>query len=95
MHIGILPHGQSRLLFSSKQVEYARYWVHAMGYSKNLLPMPSGESLITRETLRHVSEMHCKTAEEIKIAVKVCFALLSPTWEMVVLMRELDASFRV
>lgn len=76
MHTGTLPHGQSRLLLSSKQAEYARYWVHAMGLSKNLLPLPSSESLITRETLRHVSEMHCKTAEEIKNAVKVCINTL-------------------
>ncbi|TDL29582.1 hypothetical protein BD410DRAFT_780030 [Rickenella mellea] len=72
LYVGTLSAtGQARLLYSSAQVEYIRYWLHAMGLTKELLPMPSSESLLTTSNLRNHTPVIYKTAEDLKKAVKM------------------------
>ncbi|KAL5527327.1 hypothetical protein ACEPAG_6118 [Sanghuangporus baumii] len=68
LFIGTLPNGQSRLMFSSAQVEYLRYLVHAMGFTKKPLPMPSSEYFLTGAKLKNVTTVYLKTPDEIKKA---------------------------
>ena len=69
--LGMIPAGQLRLLFSSAQIEYARYWLQAMGLTKKLLALPSSEYLLTDSILRHCSSVYYKTAEDVKKALRV------------------------
>ena len=69
---GTLENGESRLLFSSKQVEYMRYWLHAVGFTESLLPLPSSQYLLTESSLKTTSPVTYKTGAELKTAVKVC-----------------------
>ncbi|KAJ6598967.1 hypothetical protein DFH09DRAFT_1129684 [Mycena vulgaris] len=39
-YIGTFHDGQARLLFSSAQVDYLRYWLHAMQLTPDLIPLP-------------------------------------------------------
>ncbi|KAI5124911.1 hypothetical protein M0805_007339 [Coniferiporia weirii] len=71
LYIGTLPSGQLRLMFSSAQVEYIRYWLHAMGFTKSLLALPSSDYLLTETTLRNCSVAYYKNAEEVKGALRV------------------------
>ena len=68
---GTLPDGESRLLFSSKQVEYLRYWIKAMGLVDRLIPLPNSDYLLTREILSTVSPVYFKNAGELKNIQKV------------------------
>ncbi|KAL5488113.1 hypothetical protein ACEPAI_6221 [Sanghuangporus weigelae] len=68
LFIGTLPKGESRLMFSSAQVEYLRYLVHAMGFAKKPLPLPSSEYLLTEAKLTNVTTVYLKTPYEIKKA---------------------------
>lgn len=63
--------GESRLLFSSKQVEYARYWIYAMGLTKEPLPLPCSDVLILSNELKHVGRMFYKTGSDLRGALKV------------------------
>lgn len=47
--------GETRLLFSSAQVEYIRYWLHAMRLTSSLLPIPSSHVLLLKSDLRAIS----------------------------------------
>lgn len=80
--LGTLNSGQARLLFSSGQVEYIRYWLHAMGLTKEPLPLPSSDYLLATADLRDVSKAIYKTEKDIKDALKVritfIFLLLTP-----------------
>ncbi|KAL5508313.1 hypothetical protein ACEPAH_5932 [Sanghuangporus vaninii] len=68
LFIGTLFNGQSRLMFSSAQVEYLRYLIHAMGFAKKPLPLPSSEYLLIGEKLTNVTTVYLKTPAEIKNA---------------------------
>ncbi len=68
---GTLPDGESRLLFSSKQMEYLRYWIKAMGLVDRLIPLPNSDYLLTREILSTVSPVYFKNAAELKNIQKV------------------------
>ena len=60
-------------MFSSAQVEYIRYWLHAMGLTKNLLPLPSSDYLLTEtESLRNCTSVFFNDPRELKKAVAVC-----------------------
>lgn len=63
--------GKLRLLFSSAQVEYIRYWLHDMGFTKNKLPLPSSEYLLTHSLLRNCTSMFIKNADELRKALNV------------------------
>lgn len=66
-----MPSGQARLLFSSAQVEYIRYWLHSMQLTKTLIPLPSSDYLLTASTLRNWSPVIYKDADALKKALKV------------------------
>ncbi|KAF8591516.1 hypothetical protein K439DRAFT_1650751 [Ramaria rubella] len=68
--MGTLENGESRLLFSSQQVEYIRYWLHAVGFTESLLPLPSSHYLLTETSLKTASPVTYKTGAELKAAVK-------------------------
>ncbi len=68
---GVLPDNESRILFSSKQIEYLRYWLKAMGLMDHLLPLPHSDCLLTTEMLRSVAPLIIKTADELKQQQKV------------------------
>lgn len=66
LFIGVLPDNESRLLFSSKQIEYLRYWLKAMGLMDHLLPLPHSDNLLTKDMLRSVAPVIIKTGAEMK-----------------------------
>ncbi|EPQ59436.1 hypothetical protein GLOTRDRAFT_35133 [Gloeophyllum trabeum ATCC 11539] len=70
LFMGTLHNGESRLMFSSAQVEYIRYWLHAMQLTKDLIPIPNSEALLTSEHLRNVSPMYYNDASVLKKALK-------------------------
>jgi hypothetical protein len=74
LYLGTLQSFETRLLFSSAQVEYLRYWLHAMGLTENLISLPYSDCLLTESSLRHVSPVTFKTKDELKGALKVCYA---------------------
>ncbi|KAH7887666.1 hypothetical protein F5I97DRAFT_1861958, partial [Phlebopus sp. FC_14] len=67
---GTLQNFETRLLFSSAQVEYLRYWLHAMQLTKSLIPLPYSDCLLTESSLRHVSPVHFSSKEELRRALK-------------------------
>ncbi|EGO01874.1 hypothetical protein SERLA73DRAFT_150940 [Serpula lacrymans var. lacrymans S7.3] len=67
---GTLQNYETRLLFSSAQVEYLRYWLHAMGLTKEPISIPYSDCLLTDSNLRHVSPVVYKTGGELKSALK-------------------------
>ena len=60
-----------RLLFSSAQVEYIRYWLHAMQLTKEPIPLPSSEYLIRSADLKNCSPNVYRDATVLKRAIKV------------------------
>lgn len=68
---GFFESGQARLLFSSAQMDYIRYWLHAMGYTKEIVPLPYSDCLLTESDLRNVSTVVYKDGLSLKNAVKV------------------------
>jgi len=68
--IGTLDNGESRLLFSSKQIEYIRYWLFTVGYTEYLLPLPASNYLLTSTSLKSTEPVIYKTPGELKNAVK-------------------------
>ena len=68
---GTLENGEARLLFSSAQVEYIRYWLHAMGFTKELIPLPYSDCLLTSSRLQNHSPVVYKTGTELRNALKV------------------------
>jgi hypothetical protein len=74
---GTLENGEARLLFSSAQVEYIRYWLHAMGFTKELIPLPYSDCLLTSSRLQNHAPVIYKTGTELRNALKVSFNLIS------------------
>ncbi|KAH7914204.1 hypothetical protein BJ138DRAFT_1110783 [Hygrophoropsis aurantiaca] len=70
LFMGTLQNYETRLLFSSAQVEYLRYWLHAMKLTKTLIPLPYSDCLLTTSSLRHVSPVHYKTGGDVRSALK-------------------------
>ncbi|KAI0053569.1 hypothetical protein FA95DRAFT_1674104 [Auriscalpium vulgare] len=70
LSIGTMQNGEARLLFSSAQAEYIRYWLHAMGYTKELIPLPYSDCLLTASTLQNYSPVTYKTGPELRQAIK-------------------------
>jgi hypothetical protein len=58
-------------MFSSKQAEYLRYWIKAMGLVDRLIPLPDSDYLLTRDILSTVSPVYFKTAGDVKNIQKV------------------------
>jgi hypothetical protein len=75
---GTLENGEARLMFSSEQVEYIRYWLHAMGLTKELIPLPYSDCLLTSSRLQNHSPVVYKSGTELRNALKVrCFPLIT------------------
>ena len=73
--IGTMPDGESRLLFSSAQIEYIRYWLKAMGLTQELLPLPSTDYLLTKTSLKAVSPVVYESVQAMRNALKVSRSL--------------------
>ena len=69
--LGTLPNGEKRLMFSSAQIEYIQYWLHAMKLTREPIALPSTEYLIQAKDLQHVSSVVYKDGQEFKKAQKV------------------------
>lgn len=68
---GTLENGESRLLYTSKQVEYTRYWLHATGYTEEPIPLPGSTYLITDSSLKNTYPVTFNTMADLKNALKV------------------------
>ncbi|KAJ7276491.1 hypothetical protein B0H12DRAFT_1227613 [Mycena haematopus] len=53
-YIGTFRDGQARLLFSSAQVDYLRYWIHAMKLTEKLIPLPYSDCLFLKSSVATV-----------------------------------------
>ncbi|KAL0949458.1 hypothetical protein HGRIS_009512 [Hohenbuehelia grisea] len=67
-YIGTLSNGDMRLMMSSAQIDYARYWLHAMGYTKKIIPLPYSDCLVTQSELRFISTITFAAGYELKKA---------------------------
>lgn len=70
LYIGILETGEARLLFSSKQVDYIRYWLHVMGMTKEPVSLPWSDCLLERSELRTVTPTSYEDGGALRRAVK-------------------------
>ncbi|KZW04229.1 hypothetical protein EXIGLDRAFT_635710 [Exidia glandulosa HHB12029] len=70
LSIGMLKNGESRLLFSSAQIEYIRYWLHAMGLTKALLPLPHSSYLLTQSSFESISPVIYREGSQLRNAQK-------------------------
>ncbi|KAK0191075.1 hypothetical protein F5146DRAFT_1103253 [Armillaria mellea] len=70
LYMGQLLNGESRILFSSKQVDYARYWLHAMKLTEKLTPLPYSNCLLMKADLQTVSPAIYETGGALKLAHK-------------------------
>ncbi|KAI0032045.1 hypothetical protein K488DRAFT_78728 [Vararia minispora EC-137] len=66
LSMGTFANGEARLLFSSAQVEYIRYWLHAMHLTRELVPLPYSECLIRRSSLQTLAPVVYKDAKSLK-----------------------------
>lgn len=71
--LGQLHSGETRLLFSSAQVDYVRYWLHAMGLTKTMIPLPYSDCLLTNGELKTISKVEYKDGGSLRSAIKVSF----------------------
>jgi hypothetical protein len=71
LSIGTLENGEARLLFSSAQVEYIRYWLHTMGFTKELIPLPYSDCLLTSSRLQNHSPVIFKTGGDLRQSLKM------------------------
>ncbi|KAH9077173.1 hypothetical protein EDB83DRAFT_2644953 [Lactarius deliciosus] len=71
LSIGTLENGEARLLFSSAQVEYIRYWLHTMGFTKELIPLPYSDCLLTSSRLQNHSPVIFKTGGDLRNSLKM------------------------
>ncbi|KAF9008985.1 hypothetical protein BDQ17DRAFT_1422162 [Cyathus striatus] len=71
LYIGTFPTGEARLLFSSAQVDYIRYWLHAMGLTKDIIPLPYSDCLLTESSLRSVTPTVYPDGGSLRNAIKI------------------------
>ncbi|KJA30186.1 hypothetical protein HYPSUDRAFT_61027 [Hypholoma sublateritium FD-334 SS-4] len=71
MYIGTFDSGEARLLFSSAQVDYLRYWLHAMKLTKTIVPLPYSDCLLTESLLKTVSPVVYSDGFTLRNAIKV------------------------
>ncbi|KAJ7682700.1 hypothetical protein DFH06DRAFT_1161883 [Mycena polygramma] len=70
LFIGTFHNGEQRLLFSSAQVDYVRYWLHAMQLTESIIPLPYSECLLTPSELSTVSPVTYADGGALRGAVK-------------------------
>ncbi|KAI1795205.1 hypothetical protein LXA43DRAFT_970852 [Ganoderma leucocontextum] len=71
LYLGTFENGEMRLLLSSAQIEYMRYWLHVTRHTAEPIPIPSSEYLIRPGDLRNVSPDVYSDANVLKRAIKV------------------------
>lgn len=71
LYQGTFKTGEARLLFSSAQVDYVRYWLHAMGMTKEVIPLPWSDCLLTSSDLETVTPVIYPDGGAIRGALKV------------------------
>ncbi|KAK7060577.1 hypothetical protein VNI00_001343 [Paramarasmius palmivorus] len=72
MYIGTFHSGEERLLFKSAQVDYIRYWLHAMKLTQNIIPLPYSECLLVEGSdLRYVTTRVYKDGGSLRGAIKI------------------------
>src|SRR5882762_7626578 len=69
---GTLQNFETRLLFSSAQVEYIRAWLFATKLTKTLIPLPYSDCLLLESNLRNVSPIYFSNGGELRNSLKVC-----------------------
>ncbi|KAF7301751.1 hypothetical protein MIND_00740700 [Mycena indigotica] len=68
---GVLKeNGEARLLFTSKQIDYLRYWLHEMGLTEEMVPLPHSDALIMKDELESAEPVFFKTGGDLRGAVK-------------------------
>ncbi|TRM67718.1 hypothetical protein BD626DRAFT_449731 [Schizophyllum amplum] len=70
LYHGTFQNGQSRLMFSSKQIDYVRYWLHAMGLTEEEIPLPYSNCLVLESSLRQVSPIVYEDGGALRGALK-------------------------
>ncbi|KAI0092013.1 hypothetical protein BDY19DRAFT_990761 [Irpex rosettiformis] len=70
LFIGMFENGEARLLMSSAQVSYISYYLHAMGLTKQPIPIPSSRYLIKRSTLKSCAPDYYNTAAALRKSMK-------------------------
>ncbi|KAF9463900.1 hypothetical protein BDZ94DRAFT_1192050 [Collybia nuda] len=70
MFLGTFDSGEARLLFSSAQVDYIRYWLHAMHLTKDIIPLPYSDCLLTESNIRTVSPVVYADGGSVRTALK-------------------------
>ncbi|KAJ6539439.1 hypothetical protein B0H19DRAFT_1179101 [Mycena capillaripes] len=70
MFIGTFHDGEKRLLFSSAQVDYVRYWLHAMKLTRDIIPLPYSECLLTPSEFSTVSPVSYANGGALRNATK-------------------------
>ncbi|KAK7061806.1 hypothetical protein R3P38DRAFT_3302936 [Favolaschia claudopus] len=70
MSLGTFHDGKQRLLFTSAQVDYVRYWLHAMKLTKELIPLPYSECLLLPEEFSNVAPVVYRTGGDLRNALK-------------------------
>ena len=62
---------------SSAQVDYIRYWLHAMGLTKEMIPLPYSDCMLLEKDLKNVSPVVFSNGGELRQAHKVRFRPIS------------------
>lgn len=70
--LATFSNGESRPVFSSAQLEFIQQWLFAMQLTKEPIPLPSSDSLITREDMTSCSPQIFNDSGALKRTVKVC-----------------------
>ncbi|KAJ7276492.1 hypothetical protein B0H12DRAFT_1005097 [Mycena haematopus] len=70
LFLGTFHDGQQRLLFSSAQVDYVRYWLHAMQLTSSIIPLPYSECLLTSSEFSNVSPVIYRDGGSLRSSIK-------------------------
>lgn len=71
MSKGTFDTGEARLLFSSAQIDYVRYWLHAMQLTEHIVPLPYSDCMLTDSNLKTVSPVVYPDGGSVRNAIKV------------------------
>lgn len=74
---GTFESGEARLLFSSAQVEYIQYWLHAVKLTKEPIPIPDEDYMISQGQMLSCSPVIYRDAATLKKAIKVRYSQYS------------------
>ncbi|KAJ7180188.1 hypothetical protein C8R43DRAFT_392132 [Mycena crocata] len=69
-YVGTFSDGQAKLLFSSKQVEYLRYWMKAMMLTPDLIPLPYSDCMFVDSDVTTVSPTVLESLGELSATSK-------------------------